>query len=429
MPADTTTASFDQELSTNHSRNAVLILVDAVFFGCGFAAFSPYTILPGFLKHFTDSGLAINAILALFMLGLFGVNLISTWLYDHQPRKRGALLGWSVVQRLSMLALAPLALVSLSLGNHVVPLFLLLYGMANFAWGMSAVLWTEMLGRWLRADRRTVVLGKRFFAEQIMNVVTGLVVLVLLAQIPFPGNYFAIFALGGIFWWISHGALMLTREAVYPVTNRRESPGSFAGSLLRILRTDRPFRRFVLAAVAVSSAAMTMALYTPYSLDTFFAHAAAHARDRHAGLANVLTGFSVAAGALSAGYLSRAWGTRFGLLLSSGCAGIAALTAFFAESLTVFYLAFVANGLAIGLSMVSMIAGLHVFGTVHQRLRYIGLANTIRGLALAGYAMGGGVLVELFGARTVFALSACLAAVAAGLILAMVGQTADGRRI
>jgi predicted MFS family arabinose efflux permease len=62
---------FFTTLRDNTRHNAFWLYLDGIFFGLGYAAFFPYTILPGFVTHFSRNPLVINGVVALFALAAF----------------------------------------------------------------------------------------------------------------------------------------------------------------------------------------------------------------------------------------------------------------------------------------------------------------------------------------------------------------------
>jgi MFS family permease len=235
--------------------------------------------------------------------------------------------------------------------------------------------------------------------------------------LTFPLSYAVIFLAGALFWWGCHTTLCFTREAPYPVANPRQSFTGFLRGLGEIVRGDAAFRSFIVFLLLASGNAVSGALYTAYPLDRFMGEAGGEARDFYAGICNVVIGVSFALGAVAAGHVSRLLGERKGLAASvvfSLCAPAAALLA---PSRTVYFVTFVFHGLSMGFLIVCLMSILLLFSSVEDRLRYIAIGSTVRGVGSAVYSTAGGIVASVWDPRYAFALTMVFMAAALGVLL------------
>jgi MFS family permease len=407
---------FSTALKNNTGRNARLIYIDGIFFGLGYAAFFPFTILPGFLTHFSGNPLVINSVVALFSLGVQGTQLIACWLYDSRRQKTGVFLQWSMIFRLAATPLFLLALFSARLAGWLVPLFFILFGITVCAWGINSPLWTDLIGRWVEDKRRGRILGIRIFTGQLAFIVGSVIAMAVLGTLVFPSNYMLVFLLGACFWWLSHLALCYLREAKYPHANPPYGIRDFMGEMADIFRNDRAFRFLVVAMLMSSAHTMSTALYTTVSLDRFYGAAPSAVRDRYIGQCSLILNMSSAIAALAAVWLMRSRSNWFVLVAGCLCFALAACNACLATSEPSFVGTFILNGIFLGFDVVAGTDLLLRLTPVEHRLRYIGLANTARGIAAGFFPFVGGILTATSGATVTFLFTAILGTLASAIL-------------
>jgi MFS family permease len=409
---------FLTELRNNTRRNALLIYLDGIFFGLGYAAFFPFTILPGFLTHFSRDPLVINGVVATYSLGMQGTQLITSWLFDSHQQKTGVFLKSSMIFRLAATPLFLLAFFSRNLHGWLLPLFFILYGISVCAWGINAPLWTDLVGRWVEDSRRGRVLGIRVFVGQLAFILGGVLVMSALGTFDFPANYARVFLIGALFWWVSHFSLCYLKEARYPLANPPAGIRDFTGEMAGILRKDAVFRFVVLAFVLSSAHTMSTALYTTISLDRLYAGAASAVRDEYIGRCSLILNMSSGIAALIAAWLMRKRNTWFVLGAGYLCLASAAFGACFASSVQGFGVTLALNGVFLGFDAVASVDLLLRLTPVEHRLRYIGMANTARGIAAGVFPFLGGILAKNSGATATFFLTALLGVVASVVLYA-----------
>ncbi len=426
---DQTLRDFSDEVLKNSGRNSGLFVAEGLFFGVGYATFFPFTVLPGFLRQVSGSAAVSGAVVALYSLGLFGTQLFSAWRYESRPRKSDALMKWSLIHRFALMPLFLVALLSAVRPGVSVLLFFLLYGIAVFSWGMCAPLWTDLIGRWIHDTRRSRILGSRVSLSQIMLAAGSFFVLLVMGSWRFPANYAIVFLVGVVFLWGSMIPLARMREASFPRVRRTVPLGRFVAELGREVSRDGLFR-FVLAAFLLASLhTMSTALYPSFGLDTFLADAPQAIRDRFVGRSSFILNGSMALGAFAAGLLSHRKGSWVTLGTGIGFLFLAAALALLAPGIELFLGVFALNGLFLGFEIVGGVELLISVSSIANRMRYVSLANTLKGTFGAASTFAGGALAGLFDARIVFVLTMAAAAGAMACIIAgnrIRSRSADG---
>jgi MFS family permease len=163
---------------------------------------------------------------------------------------------------------------------------------------------------------------------------------------------------------------------------------------------------------------MSIALYTTISLDRFYGSASSAVRDNYIGQCSLMLNMSSAVAALLASWLMRTRSNWFVLVAGYLCFAIAALNACVASSQPSFVGTFVLNGVFLGFDAVAGIDLLLRLTPVEHRLRYIGLANSARGIAAGVFPFIGVVLVKNLGPTVTFAATAVLGLVASVVLYA-----------
>jgi len=410
---------FEATLATNHGRNSWYICADAMFFGLGHAALFPFTIVPAFLQRISGSEFVAGGSVALLLGGLHVAQIVSCWLYDGHQRKSPPFLGWLMVQRGAVMLLPLAALLAVWQPALAVGLFLLLWTVNGIAWGMNAPLYLDLLGRWLRDDKRGQVLGLRFLMQQVGVVSSGLLVWLVLQRASFPYNYAAVFGAGILFWMASFVPLLRLREAHYPASNPRHPLRVFLADVGAGVRADGSFRRAMLTFALASSFGMLTGLYPGVAAKRYFPDGGA-AYDGYMGNCNLLMGLSLGLAAVVAGQLLRRWHNWRVLAIGYAALAAAALNAWLAPDAYTFALTFAFSGFFLGIDLCAGIDMLLKLAPVQHRMRYIAVINTLRGALMLVFPFVGAALVRYGSYASAFLVAAALAG--AALVLALTAR-------
>jgi MFS family permease len=201
----------------------------------------------------------------------------------------------------------------------------------------------------------------------------------------------------------------MTREPVQRVPDtviaQQSAPMAKAGS---ILRGDENYRQFLLARILsnlgrMGAGFLTVAAITQWSVS-----------DATVGIYTAALFLGQTIGNLLAGVVSDRWGHKVVLELGQWAAIIGFGLAWLAPTPEWFYLVFFANGIAAGITIVSSVLIVMEFSKAEHRPTYVGIGNTVSGIASAVAPIIGGLLA-VFNYNWVFLASAFLSA--AGLVL------------
>jgi MFS family permease len=302
-------------------------------------------------------------------------------------------------ERLPVVLMAPAAwLATRSPTLALVALFVL------FAWhvmgaGVVAVSWQDMLAKIIPLDRRGRFFGVANFGGTATGVLGAVAATWLLKRYDFPEGYVFCFAAAAIFISISWIFLALTREPARvnrePVVSQRE----FWRRLPAILRTDVNFRRYLLSQIVVSMGGMAIGFLAVYAAQRW------QLPDDQAGSFTVSMLTAQALSNLLFGPLADRKGHKLVVELSVLLGVLAVGLASLAPAPAWFHVVFALTGASAAGSMLSGIMIAFEFSAPDVRPTYIGLNNTVIGVAAGVAPLLGGWLAGTVGYRGLFGVA------------------------
>lgn len=234
--------------SSPYRRNFFALLGDYIGFGLAMTFVGFTTTLPDYVARLTSS----KVVVGLFTTVSDGAWLLpqiffANFLLDKPRKKRYILLGGAIGRPLLFLYAAGLMLGLAR--NPALALALLFVVQAIFLGSdaLAAVAWFDVLAKAMPEERRGRLIGVGQALNGLLAVGAGAVIARLLGDTgpPFPQNYAAIFALGGLFLLFSLVSLFFVVEPEEPVAEKRPGWSSYFAQLFRTLAQDRLFRRVI----------------------------------------------------------------------------------------------------------------------------------------------------------------------------------------
>ena len=342
-------------------------------------------------------------------LALLPQLFIARWIRERPVRK----LFWTAGSLGQALCLAGMALVAVSAeGVRAGVLILALLALFAISRSICSVTHKDVLGKTVSKTRRGAVSG---YASSLSGIAAGGLGIALIAvntEEPGPLFFAAILGVAALLWALAAGAYALISE----------SPGATEGGRnglveairqMSILKTDAPFRRFVIARTAF----LATALATPFYVSI--------AQSRTGADLAGLGGFLFASAAASA-LGGAVWGrladrsSRW-VMIASGL--VAALAALIVLGPLAFNLAW-ADRAELYIAAVFILSIAHQgvrqgrstyivdLGTTDTRAAYTAVSNTTIGVLLLAAGAATGLIYQIFGEAIVWVLggSALLAA-------------------
>jgi len=394
----------------------------------------PELILAGMVYALTGSKLLVALISIIAKAGTLGPQLWVGSRLEHRPRKRPYFIIITVLRAAALVAMiSALAMVSRQGSGLMLGLFMLAYLATCALGGAGHVIFMDMAGRTLPAERIGTFFGLRHFLGGALAIGAGILVIQpVLTEVALPTNYLILAVIGGLLGVVDMSVWSMTRETDGPRAKRR---GTFVESLRRgfgWLRDDRNYRAFLYLRFAFRVNYLALAFFIPYGAEQL-------GFNGPGGVA-VLGGILVAAFKLSRVVTSVIWGRvadrrgfRAALLGGGVFFLLAPLLALSAPhlpgvfgipipgvegaldlSLCVYILALVALGAGMQGNIIGGSRFLIRTAPEHRRISYVGFPNTITS-PLTLLPLAGAWLAEAAG------MTALFVAIVGGGVLAVFG--------
>jgi MFS family permease len=394
-------SDLNQEVQRNYRYNFVVNALDGTFFWCGSSFIASATILPLYVSHLTDSRLALGVLSMIAAMGWLVPQLFTANWVQRLPRKKVVPVRVGLfTERLPVMLLAPTTmLLAVRFPALALVVFFLLFTWHAVGAGMIAVAWQDMIGKIIPPDRRGFFFGITNFGGTATGVLGAAAVAWLLDRYDFPTGYVLSFAAAAVLISISWLFLSLTREPARQSQGEAVSQREYWRRLPAVLRADPNFRRYLLSRVVIALSGMAGGFVTVYAVQRW------GLSDGQAGGFTTSMLLGQALSNLTLGPLADRKGHKLalevGVLLGTLAIGLAALAPHYAWFYVVFALlgakiaSFILSGLMIALE----------FNTAEVRPTYIGLNNTVSGIAGGVAPIVGGWLAEGIGYRGLFVVA------------------------
>ncbi len=273
----------------------------------------------------------------------------------------------------------------------------------SVASGASGLPWMETVAKTIPVQQRSAFFGTRNLYGGLLTLVAGITVRALLGSpLAFPWDYTLIFALGGLFYTVGYRMQGFIEEPQDPVTPKGNIAAEFR-AILPTLRADVDFRNFVTYRVLYAASTIGDAFFT--------AHALKNVGVNQASIGTFLIVVGVVA-PLSNAVWTRAslrFGSRRILRFALGIALLAPITAALMPRGADGWYALVFVLQQVAVAGFNLGNANYLLGIVPNnfRGRYIGIANTLVGVAVFTPVLGG-FLADASGYTAVFAVGALL---------------------
>ncbi len=396
---------FEATVEKNYKHNLLYNVLDGTFFWFGYSFITPTIIFPLYVSHFTDSSVLIGLIAFINSFCVLVPELFTAnWVARKPIKKFFPVKVGFFAERLPIFLLAP----SVILFASVSPTLALVSFFLLFSWhctgaGVIMVGWQDMLAKVFPMDRRGRFYGLANFGGTATGILGALAVTWLLAVYPFPRGYALSFGAAGVLVLFSWFALAQTREPPQASSQPAVSQIEYFRSLPALLRKDSNFTRYLVSQIVISIAGMATSFIVVYATRRW------NLPDSQAGQFTVATLVGQAVANLGFGWLADRKGHKLVLELSA----LFLLAAYALTTLATgpywFYVIFTLRGASFAGFLLSGIMIAMEFSHAELRPTYLGLSNTIPGIAAGIAPLFAGWLAGWLDFRWVFTLSGAFA--------------------
>lgn len=401
-------SAVQREIERNYRHNFIVNALDGASFWFGYSFISPVIILPLYVSHFTDNPILIGLIATInttfFLLPqMFMANAI-----ERAPVKKffPVTLGF-FLERLPIFLLVPSALLFATNSPTMALIsFFFLYMWHGLGAGIVIVGWQDMIAKIIPVDRRGRFFGFTNFLGNGSGILGALAVPFVLDRTEFPNGFVLSFAAASVLIFLSWIFLSQSREPAVHSSKPRVSQLEYLRSLPAIVRKDRNYLRYIIFTVINAVGMMANGFIVVYAAQRW------NLPDAQAGAFVVAMQIGQALSNLLFGPLADKFGHKInlelGALLNAASFGLVII----APDPLWFYPIFFLRGAVFACSMISSISIVMEFSEPEDRPTYIGMANTIPGIASSIAPMIGGALAGAAGYNWLFILSGTIAALA-----------------
>lgn len=394
-------SAVQQFVERNYRFNFVVNALDGAFYWFGISFCSPTIILPLYISHFTENPLVIGLIPFIATAGFLLPQLFTSNFVERAPLKK-----WFPVNLGFFLERVPVFLIPTSayLFAATQPVmamvsFFLLYSWYAGGAGFIIVGWQDMVAKIIPADKRGRFFGITNFVGTASGILGALAVTFVLNRFAFPIGYVISFTAAAVLIFLSWYFLSLAREPAVYSNKPAVSQLAYLRTLPEVLRKDANFTRYMISQIVFSLSGMASGFLIVYSVKTW------NLPDSYAGGFIIAMQIGQAVSNLFFGFLADRQGHKLALELSLLVSVVSLGMAILAPSPLWFYGVFFLRGAVAAGTFISGISIVLEFTGAEDRPTYIGLANTIPGVAGSIAPLLGGWLAGAFGYPSMFILS------------------------
>jgi MFS family permease len=383
-------------------RNFVLGIANGALWQLSETLMDPSLVMSWFLSQLTASNFIIGLTSPIRVGGWFLPQLLISGYVQHQKQKLGIYRKSTLIRCLA-LAVMSASVWLLGAGHPQWLLASVLLMMTIFALGggVSGLVFLDIVAKTMPARRRGAYFAWRYFVGGILALGGGLVVRYVLDQdqlFPFPTGFALLFSLATVGISLASFAFGITKEP------EEHADGEFVpfkaqlGRAFTLARKDPNFRRLIMTRILFILSGIATPFYIVYAKKILQAPVST------VGTYLMLINLAAIVSNPIWARLSAHHGNKLVILLS-GLFGLAApLSALVGASLSalsLFSITFVCQGIYQGSVMVGQVNfGLDI-APPENRPTYIGLINTILGIASLSLSLSG-LLADLTSYQTLF---------------------------
>ena len=416
MNAGSETNSLDNRaafVALHARRNFSLNVIEGGVFMFGINMMSSYTVLPYFVKQFSDQQWHQGLIPAIANIGWLLPGLFVAPYIAQLWTRKTSMLTASFFERIPWLLMG----VWLFMGNTFTPsttlmMFFGLYIMHTFSAGATAVIWQDYIGRIIPEQRWGTFFGMQSGLGSLLGVAGATVATqvlagqaITIAGIHLLGSYTFPFNIGVLSLIcfaclvVSFFFFVFTVEPRIPPQPKQPIWGAMK-QMPHILRQDHMFRTYLLARTGVALGILGHSFVMAAALNRF------HSSGEMVGSFTVALSAAQALGNFGLGALADRWGHKQVLVQSGFIGALSLLLAWVAPNEWWYFGIFVCGGIAMAGYQLSSFSIVMLFSTSELRPTYIATANTFNIPMLAIAPMLAGWLAGEVGFIGLFVLLA-----------------------
>ena len=398
-----------QTKEKNYRWNFTVNLLDGASFWFGASFISVTTIIPLFISKLTPSLFPIALISVIASAGWFLPQLFAARITERFSSMKSIVIGWGLfLERMPVWMMGVSAFIARQSPTAALVIFLISYTWFSIGSGVVSPSWMALVAKIFSPEKRGSFLGTTTFIGAGMGVLGSALSAWLLEAFVFPNSFMILFGIAAFFITVSWFLLRMTREPKGEVEVVDQDWAAYWKDLLNILKTDRNFRRYVIASIVITLGGMGTGFVTVSAIQRF------QIPDSTVGLFTLAMLVGQTAGNLGLGWMADRFGHKLSQEIGVFALFAAFLLAVFAPSPTFYYLAYVLLGINFSSGSVSGLLLVWEFCENSRVPTYSGLVNTTRGIISLAAPMVAAQIAQI-GYEPLFIV--CTILTVAGLLL------------
>ncbi len=388
-------------------HNFIMHIADGAIFAFGIYFVYAFTIIPVFIQQAGGNTIEIGAVPVLWIMGLSFPQLFFTNASYTEKRIKPFVLKYGFLSRAMYLFIAIFTFFILNnLGrSNGVHSLLFLYFLTAVVGGIPIPGWFHLFSKTTPVKLRGRLLAVRQLIGSVLAMAAGSFTILILSAIHFPFNFALLFIVAFIFMMISFYFLSRLKEdeefyeedLTHTVTNKLRA-------VKFILKTNVPFRNFLIADALVAMCITATAFYPVFALKNFNLSAS------YAGTFTIVSTVGMIVGNLFLGYLADISGHKINLIILSISSLLASLTAIIASNIIAYSIVFFFVGIAISVIGISRLSFVTELCSPKERQFYIAMLNTITA-PFSTFGVVAGAIVGFLSYKSVFFIYILLAGI------------------
>ena len=388
-------------------HNLIMHTADGAIFAFGIYFVYAFTIIPVFIQQAGGNSIEIGAVPVLWIMGLNFPQLFFTNHAYTEKRIKPFVLKYGFLSRVMYLIIALFTFFifnNLERSGGVLSL-LFLYFLTAVAGGIPIPGWFHLLSKTTPVKLRGRLLAVRQLIGSVLAMAAGSFTILILSAIHFPFNFAILFLVAFIVMMISFFFLSRLKEdeelyeedIAHTVTNKLRA-------VKFILKTNKPFRNFLIADALVAMCITATAFYPVFALKKF------NLSSSYAGTITIISTVGMIAGNIFLGYLADSLGHKINLVILSISSLLASLTAIIASNIFVYSIVFFFVGIVVSVLGISRLSFVTELCSPKERQFYIAMLNTITA-PFSTFGVVAGAIIGFLSYKSVFFIYIILAGI------------------
>ncbi len=382
---------YHEYLEHHHHHNLWVNIVDLGLYIFGLSMVSMVVVLPAFLKRLGASAIIIGLLPAIMWIGASVPLVFTSFFAEGRLRHKPWCLIIGIPQRLPWPILG-FCTIWFAESNPVLLtwIFLGCWGMTSCCYGFSAPMHGELIGKSIPPHRRGFFSGMGVLVGNGLGIFGGLYIKFVMdsGYFSYPNTYAVLFFSCTAALTLSYVFFMQNREPLLWPSRQEKTIGEYGQSLLRILRTDHQYRRFLISAAFSTSRVMGIAFFMTYAMKRF------NLTDEVSGDFVMTNTAATLVGAILAGLISDRKSHKSVVVIRDLAYLAAVAFSLIAWDWRVMYLVFALAGMHIAAASVTMNNIIFQFAPQGRRPTYLALRGSLTAPFYLIFSLLGGWLVE-----------------------------------